>query len=176
MPIDLVVCLASVFSFGVFLGVHLLLMRHVRPEALLKSLMVLFIFALAVHCLVIALLWNAKAAPLSGMQWLAGLAVSGGILGLLCFNYILCVFGPYETSVRMRLVREIGRIPGGIQEDELLKAYNDQVIVQMRLRRLVGAGDITVENGVYRSKNGTNMFFFRDRGASLLKAWIGTKP
>ena len=93
--------------------------------------------------------------------------------GLLCFVYVLCVFGPYETSVRMRLVREIARAAsGGISRQELLKRYSAQTIVDLRLRRLMGSGDIVEKDGLYHSRGQRNFFFIFDSIARIIKKWI----
>ncbi len=173
MAIDLTVLAMGFGSFVIFLGMHLVLMRCVRPEALLKSITGLFAVSVAAHLAVVGNLWAFKVLDLTTGQWLAALAVSFLAYGLAAFNYILCVFGPYETSVRMRLVREIAAVPAGIAEKDLRERYNEGVIVDIRLRRLIGSGDIHVEDGIYRSRTAENVFFLLDRVAGTLKTWIG---
>ena len=111
-------------------------------------------------------------APLSA--WFMASFLALGITGLLSFVYVTCVFGPYETSVRTRLIREMAKGSlDGISHQELLQGYNVQKIVNIRLRRLMGSGDIIEQGGHYRAGNTRNVFFIFDAIAVVIKKWIG---
>jgi hypothetical protein len=105
--------------------------------------------------------------------WVCAALVALVIQGLLCFFYVLCVFGPYETSVRMRLVREIAKVPsGGVTLADVLQRYNHATIVDIRLQRLTGSGDVLEKDGYYQSRDNKNLFFIFDAIAGVLKKWI----
>jgi len=98
------------------------------------------------------------------------------VYGLLVFVYILCVFGPYETSIRMRIVREIyGAGQQGLTLENLLKNYNIRGILQVRLERLKGAGDIAVKDGKYYIRQHCNIFFLIESIAHQIQQWIEPK-
>jgi hypothetical protein len=115
--------------------------------------------------------------PLSFWSWACAAAMATFLHGLLCFVYVLCVFGPYETSVRMRLVREIFNAPpGGMPDKELFQRYNNKNIVQIRLMRLIGSKDIIEKDGFYQAGSKTNAFFLFDIIAAGLVKMIGRTP
>lgn len=174
MTIDILTAGVGFLSFVFFLLVHVALFRRVRPESLLKSLLSCVLVMLAFPVVLMAISFHLKTvdAPMDG--WVCGTLLAVLLQGLLCFVYVLCIFGPYETSVRMRLIREIAKKgPGGISHQDLLGRYNDQTIVDVRLRRLVGSGDIIEKNGRYQASNKKNLFFVFDAIAGILKKWIG---
>ena len=159
-------------SFGVFLLIHLIIFRWVRPESLLKSLLVCVVVVMGFPVLLVGILYILKAADAPLQAWACAAVLALAIQGLLSFVYILCIFGPYETSVRMRLVREIAASSTGISKEELLQKYNAETIVNIRLRRLMGSGDITQKDGLYRVVRRKNFFFIFDAIAGSLKRWI----
>ncbi len=98
------------------------------------------------------------------------------VYGLLVFVYILCVFGPYETSIRMRIVREIhGAGQQGLTLENLLRNYNIRKILQVRLERLKGAGDIVLKDGKYHIHQHYNMFFVIEIISQQIQKWIGPR-
>ena len=126
--------------------------------------------------LLMGALFMLKAADLPWPAWSCAAVLASLLHGLLCFVYVLCVFGPYETSVRMRLVREIFKAgPGGITAEELLRRYNNEIIVEIRLRRLIGSKYIIHKDGFYRAGSGTNVFFLFDIITGVLTKMIGRR-
>ncbi len=174
MGIDVLTVGVGFVSFGIFLLIHWLTFRWISPEQLLKSLTMTVIAIAGLPALLMAVLFTWKWAEASLQAWVCAGALAMAVNGLLCFVYVLCVFGPYETSVRMRLVREIARAGAkGISRQELLKRYNAQTIVDLRLRRLMGSGDIIEKDGRYRVARKKNLFFIFDAIAGGIKKWIG---
>ena len=174
MAIDVLTAGTAIFSFVIFLLVHVITFRRVAPEHLLRSLLMCTISIMALPVLMMAVFYMLKAADASLQAWVCAAVVSSLIQGLLCFVYVLCVFGPYETSVRMRLVREVARGgASGISLQDLLGRYNAETIVDVRLQRLVGSGDIIENNGLYRAGRTQNLFFVFDAVGGIIKKWIG---
>lgn len=174
MGIDVLTVAVSFFSFGIFLLIHWAGVRSLRPEQVLRTLSTTAIIGAVFPAALMAVLFIFKWTDASWQVWgFAGL-LSMLLEGLLCCVYVLCVFGPYETSVRMRLVREIARAQsGGISRQELLKRYSAQTMVDVRLRRLLGSGDIVEKDGRYRVVRNKNLFFIFDSIAGVIKKWIG---
>ena len=174
MEMDVLTAGAGFFSFGIFLLIHLITFRAVRPERLLRSLLLCVVVMMACPVVLMGIFYNLKMVDEPLAAWVCAAALALVIQGLLCFVYVLCVFGPYETSVRMRLVREIAGGGGkGISPEELLLRYNAQTIVDVRLQRLKGSRDIIEKNGLYRVVSSKNFFFIFDAIAGVLKKWIG---
>ena len=172
MQIDLLTVTAGMVSFSVFLMVHLIVFRWVQPEHLLKSLSACVIATGTIPLLLMGIFCSLKIVSASVFVWVIAAILALIIQGLLSSFYILCIFGPCETSVRMRLVREIAAIPEGISLKDLAERYNATTIVKIRLQRLMGSGDIIEKDGVYRVAGSKNIFFVFDGIAGILKKWI----
>jgi hypothetical protein len=173
MGMDLLAAGIGICSFGIFLLVHIITFRWVRPEHLLKSLMACVTAIMVVPVLLMGIFYALKVVDAGIPAWVCAALVALVIQGLLCFFYVLCVFGPYETSVRMRLVREIAKVPsGGVTLADVLQRYNHATIVDIRLQRLTGSGDVLEKDGYYQSRDNKNLFFIFDAIAGVLKKWI----
>jgi len=172
--IDILTSGIGFFSFVLFLIVHFIAFRWVRPERLFRSLLVCVLALMGLHVVLMAILYSFKAVEMPLWAWVWAAILASVIQGLLCFVYVLCVFGPFETSVRMRLVHEIFHGgAGGISLEGLLGRYNTEKIVNIRLQRLIGSGDVVEKDGLYRVANDKNFFFIFDAIAGVIKKWIG---
>jgi len=173
ISIDLLSVGIGLGSFGVFLILQVIFFRWIKPEALLKSLLLLVIGVSVLPISLMLICWKGKLSFAAPTTWMMGMMMASLLSFLLSFVYILCIFGPYETSVRMRLVCEIASCgKSGITRQELFKRYNSQVMAQLRLRRLIGSGDIIEKDGRYILIKKQNVFFLFDAIAGLLKKWI----
>jgi hypothetical protein len=173
MNMDALTVAAGFLSFGIFLSAHVITFRFVGPERLLKALLVNVLATLGLPLVLMVFFYFAKAAVFSWQAWICAAVFSELIQGLLCFFYVLCIFGPYETSVRMRLVREIGLAgPQGLSLQKLLERYNTATIVKVRLSRLVGSGDVVEKGGLYFRGRRNNFFFAFDAIAGVFKKWM----
>jgi hypothetical protein len=174
MQMDVLTLGVGIISFGVFLIIQVITFRWLRPEELLKSLSACVIAIAVLPLVLMGILAVTKMIEASILEWIVAAFLALLIAGLISFVYVLCVFGPYETSIRMRLVREIAKgASKGISMQELLSAYNPETIINIRLRRLVGSGDVIEKNGIYQPGNKKNFFFIFDAIASTIKQWIG---
>lgn len=68
-----------------------------------------------------------------------------GMLGYCYFHFI----NLGETARRIRILRELHEAGGGLSMDELLKRYNAAQMVEIRLQRLLGTGQIVERGGRY---------------------------
>ena len=174
MSIDVLTVGAGILSFACFLLVHLITFRWLPPERLLQSLLLIVVAILALPAVFVAMAQVLRFIDISWPVLVCAAGLSMLINGLACFVYVLCIFGPYETSVRMRLVREIARGGSdGLLHRELLERYSVDSIVKIRLRRLIGSGDVIEKDGLYRCGRSGNFFFIFDTIAGAIKKWIG---
>ena len=174
MNIDILTVSVAGVSFIVFLFIHFITFRRVRPESLLRSLLACVVTLMAFPIILMALARTFQILNEPLQVWVVAAILSSGIQGLLCFFYVLCVFGPYETSVRMRLVREIQKGGSqGIKAHDLDLSYNTETILNVRLKRLIGSGDLIERDGLYRIGRTGNFFFIFDAIAKVIKRWIG---
>lgn len=164
---DLMIVLLAAGAFIVFLIIHFLTFRFLAPEALLKGIVNVF-----VQCLLglFAIGFFLVHEPV--VNRILMLLLTAIIYGLLSFFYILCIFGPYETSIRMRLIRELSLSVSGLSINDLLTRYNVTVILDTRIQRLIGSGDLIKKNDLFYLGKASNMFFIIDRIASKLRRFI----
>jgi hypothetical protein len=173
MGMDILTAGAGFLSFGIYLLIHVVTFRWVRPERLLKSLLAVMIAMMGLPVLLMLVFYFFKVVDAPLHEWVCAVLLAIVLQGLLCLVYVLCVFGPYETSIRMRLVREIAAGgTDGVSFKELSSRYNDETIVNIRLQRLTGSGDVIESNGRYRIARSQNLFFVFDIIPGVLKKWI----
>jgi hypothetical protein len=149
--------------FAFFLGLHFIVFRWIKSEHLFQGIIGTFCAA-----------------------FITGVGVSIGVLGthaehialalviyvLAAFVYVLCFFGPYETSIRMRLVRELSANPSGVAVQDLLGSYNESVILDIRLKRLLGSRDVVCEGEIFKIAKKGNAFYMIDAISRKLHAFI----
>ncbi|HOW36120.1 MAG TPA: hypothetical protein PL155_06885 [Candidatus Omnitrophota bacterium] len=163
---DMAVLINALASFLFFAVVQFFSCRFVSSKEVLRWLMNLVILGLAVNIAggIILFLKNPEvsAQMVFGAKGLC-LILSAGVYLLVTFHYIVLVFGPYESSVRLRVLRELYKeFPRGMLPRELLSRYNARTVVDRRLDRLVSSGEIELKDGVYRVKNRKNYFTVSD--------------
>jgi len=52
-----------------------------------------------------------------------------------------------ETARRIRILRELYESNGGLTLDKILKRYNAEAMVELRLQRLISSGQIILKDG-----------------------------
>jgi hypothetical protein len=83
---------------------------------------------------------------LEGVVLLAGDFTIYGCAAFLFFNFI----NAGESSIRIRILRELRTGGGPLTEAALLKIYNDRIILDTRLGRMISNGQIECIDGRYR--------------------------
>ncbi len=73
------------------------------------------------------------------------------LLGYCYFHFV----NMGETARRIRILAELGEVPGGLSLREILERYNARDIIDRRLARLVNNGQVKCENGRYYIGNPT---------------------
>lgn len=173
MPFDVMTIGSAVVSFAVFFFLQVVVFRIVHPDAVLKWIMNLFAAATVIHCLSLIGWSHWLVQPFHGSLLLLA-AASYTLFGLMAFVYILCVFGPSETSIRIRLLRELSENESRrLSHEALLTRYNGRMILERRIQRLILAGEIREENGRFVLQNKSNAFFMIDAVAALLQKFTG---
>ena len=104
--LDLWIVLNALGCFGFYVISHFVLFRFSRAisviQWLIKDLIVLALFNGGLS-LVFAV--TGRFDPCTGIL---GAFMSLVLYGILCFSYVICCVGPYETSVRLRI--RLGRL------------------------------------------------------------------
>ena len=172
VALDLAIIASSAVSFMVFFCLQVVVFRLVPQEAVLKWIMNIFAMASVLHFVFLTVFIGYNQPSYPGGIFLLSV-VSYFLFGLAAFVYILCIFGPSETSIRIRVVRELGDLKGSrLAHEELLKRYNGQAILRRRIERLKLAGEIIEKDGRYLLLNKSNAFFMIDAVALLLQKML----
>ena len=178
MPVsfDLWVVVTGAASFINFFIIHVLVLRFTPSQKALKGLVNCVWIALVGHVAFIFLCLQSHAPTFAGLGMSGKIiwaALSLTIFFILVFFYVLCVFGPTETSVRFRLVEVLASAKDkGANLNEILGAYNAKKIFELRLERLQAAGDIRFDGGKYFLVKKSNIFLVLDVLATRLKRWM----
>lgn len=172
-PFDAFVLGNALICFFIFVLAHFAFFRFIKPAEVLKGLMNFFAIGLAFNIGgSLGYLWQIPGS-LAGASFFAKclcMAVSGMVYGVLGFHYVVGIFGPYESSIRLRLVRELYKnYPHGSSLEEILKRYNAQSILKKRLDRLICSKDLALEGSVYKLKNRRNYFTITDGVVAALR-------
>ena len=165
---DIIICLAAGISFAVFVVVQFVVFRFVSEGGVLKWIMALFVLGSLVNAGLFAAF--SLDAFSGGIIYKTALFLISWIMySLLSFLYVLCVFGPYESSIRLRLIRELYRQhPQAVTLSQLYERYNNTVILKRRIARLLAAGSITVRGGKYQVSGRPSFFSVADLLARLI--------
>lgn len=76
--------------------------------------------------------------------------VCANLIIYLCFSYAyFCLINMGETARRIRLLRELYDTPVGLTKEKILKRYNAEEIINLRIVRLLNNGQIILRNGRY---------------------------
>ncbi len=174
MSVDSLIVNSAVVSFGFYLFLYFLFFRFASSKKIFPWLMGLLVAGGVFNAVTSFILLS----RLPGGVWGIGekilfVLVAEFLYGLAAVLFILCFCGPNETSVRIRLLYEIGKVsPQGITIHALLMRYSDQEILERRLERLLASGEVYQECGQYRIKPVFNFFSFRDLVASLINHYF----
>lgn len=93
-------------------------------------------------------------APASIVEVLVCLAGDGMLYGcasFLFFNFI----NAGESAIRVRILHELRGAGRTLSEPELLDLYNDGTIIETRLSRMLGNGQVELVDGHYRLRSRT---------------------
>jgi hypothetical protein len=168
MSYDVLIVLMGFSCFAIWFVAQAMLFRFLKPEHLFKAVIESYVAGLLL-CLVVGGLVF-RFAPLGDALLYMFLCVA--IYALAGLFYVTCFLGPYETSIRMRLIRELAKARDGMPLADLLAQYNTAIILDQRLLRLLGPGDLVRRDGKFYSSKKGHVLFFLDAVARKLHAFI----
>ncbi len=158
---DSVVIVPVGAAFFIFLVIHIGFFRFFPSQDVLRNLIQVFLIGGAAH--IAAFIYYGGQQGIIGSMGLLSLlflfVVSFLLYSCLAYIYTICVFGPYESSIRIRIVRELYRqYPKLISWKELSNHYNIDMILRRRLDRLVRSRDFIFDGKFYTAVRKVNMF------------------
>lgn len=168
MTVDAMILACALGGFLGYFLIQLIVFRLIDHRGILQGLMNTFFMGGAINIALSVWLLSSYTDLVA-----FGALVSFVIYGLICFFYVLYFFGIYESSLRMRLLRELYRhYPQGVTLDVLLQSYNAQKIMQTRLERFVGSGGVIVEDNIYRIGKQSPIFVLLESIPLRILKWI----
>jgi len=163
----------ALVSFIFFLALHVIVLRLRRAASAFHVL----VASCVIFGVIDAMLWlwliiagSSRTGYEQSDVAVAGIA-SLVLYGLLCFDYVIGWFNLGETARRIRLLRELARAPRQtMTADEVVRAYSADMIVNARLERLVGSGQLRKDGERYTLSG--RVFLRQAQALGLLKALI----
>lgn len=173
--LDVFVVLTAFSSFVLFLGIHILGFRYLKPKGVRRVL----VYAITIGLLtdVMTSVWIAVVLvnPLGGYAGetiVVGAVASLLIYSMLVFNYMVWVFGMGEAAIRIRLLHELYRAPSNAETlEEIYHAYNAEMILKVRLSRLVDSGHLRFDGCRYSI--GRRFLFIHAHFMRIIKTLMG---
>ena len=95
----------------------------------------------------------ALAGPLTAGDAAGYLATDLAIYGSLGYCYFHFI-NLGVTARRIRLLRELDAAPGGLTRGEILARYDAAAMVEIRLGRLLGSGQVALRDGRFHARRG----------------------
>ena len=142
--------LSPIVALAVMVVVQAVVLRLRRGEQFFGSVVVGFVVGLLVVLALQAVLLLGF--PRSSDRWVLALIANPAIFVMLSycfFNFI----NLGHASIRIRIFKECDDRGGFIAHDELRAVYDDELIKEARLQRLLEGGDVVRENGRWRLVN-----------------------
>ncbi len=159
--IDWFIIGSATLSFFAFVLFYIAIFRLVKRNAVLKWLIYIFFMGLLVNLGITAwfMFQNDVVFSLGLYASLTIIFLPMLFYGFLSFLYVVCIFGTYESSIRLRIVRELSEAAtAGLTWDELLQRYNDEMILKIRLDRLLVSKELSFDGAYYRVQKKPNVF------------------
>ena len=145
--LDLVIIIVAVLTFIFFLILHPFVFRLKKPRDVTREWIRFFLFA----SLMQLFLFLNLAKPLEDLvlNLIMAFILSWIIFGLLGVGFVIIIFGPSYSSIRIRLVQDLGLYADGIAAEDLAKLYNSETILKLRLERLLASRDLIQDGKFY---------------------------
>lgn len=113
----------------------------------------------------------------SSAPWIASERLGFIIMNFLSYSSTALVFFLFantgDTSVRIRILRELKASPNGLEVSELLRRYNKDHIISARVERMLIAGEMVSRDGRYYFTGKSKILFVARLFQPLKKVMFG---
>ncbi len=137
---DNFIIINTLISITAYFILHIIILRKINQNDIFKWLV--YVYLLAGFFPFLIGWWGG---------FIFGSLISWMFYTLLVLIYVLAILGVMESSIRIRLLKEIYDAKDhGIDLKQILKKYNKDVILHKRLQRFLSAGEISFCEGKYQ--------------------------
>lgn len=163
---DIFIIINTLISITAYFILHIIILRKINQNDIFKWLV--YVYLLAGFFPFLIGWWGG---------FIFGSFVSWMFYTFLVLIYVLAILGVMESSIRIRLLKEIYDAEGhAITLKQLLKKYNKDVILHKRLQRFLSAGEISFSEGKYQMENNITPYTLPDLVIkSIWKIYTGVK-
>lgn len=138
---DIFIIINTLISITAYFILHIIILRKINQNDIFKWLVYVYLLA-GFFPLLIGWWWGGFN-PGSFISWM--------FYTFLVLTYDLAILGVMESSIRIRLLKEIyDAKDAGITLRQILKKYNKDAILHKRLQRFLSAGEISFCEGKYQ--------------------------
>ena len=153
---DLMICSLGISGSMLFIVVQALF-QHINDD-LIRTIVRAYYLSLII--MVVVTFWVIWWLDIKSGHWLVLFVGEFIINTLLCYIYVIGIFGIMATSIRMEVLRVIGdRGTQGVTLGQLRQLCSPARVVKSRIKRLVQSGDMDL-TGEFYSLRRTWSFFF----------------
>ncbi len=160
--VDILILINTLLGFITYMVVQVIVFRKIKQTEVLRGLFSVYIISALTLVIVSLSSYFFSIVQESFAIIFLGLIISFFLYTILILGYIMVIFGITESSVRIRLLREISIFGNGIKVAQILKIYNKDVILEKRLKRFLAAGAISLRNGYYQRERGFSAYTLPD--------------
>jgi hypothetical protein len=177
MAIDYIIMSGSVMGFIIFIVIQLIYFRFTEQKNVIKSLKIALFLAGIVMVLICGGFYYYKWQILVNYSiyiYILACVLSVIIYCMLVYLYSHWIFGVYESSITVRLLRELASAENkGLRLSQIMEEYNEDIIIQRRLSRLISSGEIYLNsNGKYCIRRKYDIFRIQSYIIYKLKGFI----
>lgn len=162
MNLDYYILINTFISVIIFTAVHVLFFRSIQHEKVIYWLPLIYLSGVFWTIITTGTMVILKTPLLQGVHPINILLAAITVIILYSFIiliYILGVFGIIVASIRIRLLTDIAKNEkNGITKESISQKYRQQIILNNRLKRLVGSNVLVYDKGFYKIKNKKSLF------------------
>lgn len=148
---DNFIIINTLISMIVYFILHIIILRKINQKDIFKWLAYVYFIASFTPFLIGWWMGWQMIPEISLSSIIIGVLVAWIFYTFLVLAYVLAILGIMESSVRIRLLKEIYNVKDtGITLKQILIKYNKDVILQKRLRRFIAVGEISFKGGKYQ--------------------------
>ncbi len=165
---DINIIISSILGFIGFLILHFILSLLYKNKVQINWLIRLYLL-IAVLLLSINFWFNNQLILLDNLQISF---FSFIVFSLFVYIYIIGIWGVFESSIRLQLIRELA----GFNQNQspyvtLLEKFNDQQLIKKRIQRLVDSSEIVKSRQKYKLGKSLSYFLIHAKIQQLLMNW-----